>query len=270
MTYLRSIQTAYRSSNLPISTIIISFTSLIMLVIGLTGGIASGKSTVSKDFRNLGLPVVDADVIAREVVEPGKKAYKQVVEAFQNDVPDLLHEDKTLNRPALGRAVFGKKDKLAILNKIVHGAVKKEIARQLLTLYAKGHGLVVLDVPLLYESGLHYICGATVTVSCLKDLQLKRLLERNPELSEDDCRKRIDSQLSSEERNIRADIVIENIGTLEELHSRVTLVTKECIPSKFWVVADLFPPFGAANAVLTIAYRAFQDYRRVSQFKKSK
>lgn len=240
-----------------------------MLVIGLTGGIASGKSTVSKEFKNLGLPVVDADVIARKVVEPGTKAYQQVVEAFQSDVPDLLNEDKSLNRPALGRAVFGKKDKLAILNKIVHGAVRREIVRQLLALYFRGNALAILDVPLLFESRLHYICGTTITVSCLRELQLKRLLERNPELSEEDCRNRIDSQLSTEERSNRADKVIDNSGTLDELHGRVAEVVKECTPSRFWVIADLFPPFGALNAVVTIAFRAYEHYRRLSEFRKA-
>lgn len=240
-----------------------------MLVIGLTGGIASGKSTVSKEFKNLGLPVVDADVIARKVVEPGTKAYQQVVEAFQSEVPDLVNEDKSLNRPALGRAVFGKKDKLAILNKIVHGAVRREIVRQLLALYFRGNALAVLDVPLLFESRLHYICGTIITVSCLRELQLKRLLERNPELSEEDCRHRIDSQLSTEERNNRADIVIDNSGTLDELHGRVAEVVKECTPSRLWVIADLFPPFGALNAVVTIAFRAYEHYRRLSEFRKT-
>lgn len=240
-----------------------------MLVIGLTGGIASGKSTVSNEFKKLGLSVVDADVIAREVVEPGRRAYQQVVEAFEKDVPDLVNEDKSLNRPALGRAVFGKKDRLAILNKIVHGAVKREIVRQLLVLYVSGHSQVILDVPLLFESGLHYICGATVTVSCPKELQLRRLLERNAELSEDDARKRIDSQLSTDERNNRADKVIDNSGTLDDLHGQVAKVVKECTPSKLWVVADLFPPFGAFNAAVTVAYRAFQYYRRLSEFRKT-
>lgn len=240
-----------------------------MLVLGLTGGIASGKSTVSKEFKNLGLPVVDADIIARQVVEPGKKAYQQVLEAFEKDIPDLVNEDQSLNRAALGSYVFGKKDRLTVLNKIVHGAVKREIFWQLMTLYIRGHGLVVLDVPLLFESRLNYICGATVTVSCLKEIQLERLLLRNPELTEEDCRKRIDSQLSTEERNFRSDKVIDNSGTLHKLHEAVSKLTAETSPSKFWVVADLFPPFGLLNAALTMIYRAVRDYRRLRGRKKT-
>lgn len=240
-----------------------------MLVLGLTGGIASGKSTVSKEFQSLGLPVVDADVIAREVVEPGKQAYQQVVAAFQKDVPDLVNEDKSLNRPALGRAVFGRKDRLAILNRIVHGAVKKEIAKQLLSLYIRGYGVVVLDVPLLFESGLNYICGATLAISCLKELQLQRLLERNPELTEEDANKRIASQLSTEERNFRADKVIDNSGTLQELHDAIAKVTSETKPSLFWTIVDLFPPFGLLNAAVTMIYRGIGDYRKKSGLKKA-
>lgn len=239
-----------------------------MLVIGLTGGIASGKSTVSKEFQKLGFPIVDADVIAREVVEPGKKAYQQVVEAFQQEVPDLVNDDRSLNRAALGRAVFGKKDKLKVLNGIVHGAVKKEIVRQLLHHYIRTEPAVILDVPLLFESGLHYICGVTVTIACPKEVQLKRLLERNPELSEEDAQKRIDSQLSTAERNARADKVIENSGTLEQLCEAVAAVAAERRPSLFWTVADLFPPFGALNATITIVFRAIKDYQKASQLKK--
>lgn len=240
-----------------------------MLVIGLTGGIASGKSTVSKEFQKLGLPIVDADVIAREVVEPGKKAYQQVIEAFQPEVPDLVNDDKSLNRPALGRAVFGKKDKLKILNKIVHGAVKKEIARQLFHYYIRAKPTVVLDVPLLFELGLHLICGLTVTISCPLDIQLERLLERNPELSKEDAQKRIDSQLSSEERNFRADKVIENNGTLEKLHDEVHNMARDSKPSWLWTMLDLFPLFGVLNAAVTVIIRAAKDRQKMKEFKKT-
>lgn len=239
-----------------------------MLVVGLTGGIASGKSTVSKELSERGLPIVDADVIAREVVEPGRKAYAQVVEAFNEDVPDLVNSDGSLNRAALGKAVFGRKDRLAVLNKIVHGAVKKEIAWQLFRNYVRGSSMVILDVPLLFEAGLHHICGATVTVSTEKSLQLKRLLERNPDLSEEDASKRIDSQLSTEERNFKADKVIENDGTIGELHELVSKVVVQLRPLRFWVIADLFPPIGILSAVVTLAYRATRDYTKLQNRKK--
>lgn len=233
-----------------------------MLVIGLTGGIATGKSTVSKELSLQGIPIVDADVIAREVVEPGKKAYTQVVEAFGTQVPDLLDDSGKLNRPALGKAVFGNSDRLKVLNKIIHGAVKREIARQLFWSYISGTNMVVLDVPLLFEAGLHHICGATISVSTSNSTQLKRLLERNPELSEEDANKRILSQLSMEVRNSKADKVIDNNGTLEELKNNTRAVVEELRPSRFWTVLDWFPPFGFIVAVSTIATRSLKDFLR--------
>lgn len=238
-----------------------------MLVLGLTGGIASGKSTVSKQLHAAGLPVVDADVIARQVVEPGKKAYFQIIKAFQ-DVEGLVNDDKSLNRAALGGAVFGNKEKLAVLNKIVHGAVIREIVRQIVVLYFKGTGLVVLDVPLLFETKLNLICGTTVAISCLKNVQIERLLARNPELSEQDAQKRIDSQMSTEERDFRADTVISNDGTLAELDSAVAELAERLKPSVFWTLANLFPPFGILNAVVTVAYRGVRDYRRTRRMKR--
>ncbi|KAM9909868.1 hypothetical protein OXX69_005029 [Metschnikowia pulcherrima] len=229
-----------------------------MLVIGLTGGIATGKSTVSKELARQGIPIVDADVIAREVVEPGKKAYKQVVEAFSPLVPDLVDEDGKLNRANLGKAVFGNKERLGTLNGIVHGAVKREIARQLFWRYVAGYSMVVLDVPLLFEAGLHHICGATVSVSTDSATQLRRLLERNPELSEEDAKKRISSQLSMDERNAKADEVIENNGTLEDLHARVSAVVNRLRPSKFWTMVDWIPPCGILVAVSTIVSRSLK------------
>lgn len=241
-----------------------------MLVIGLTGGIATGKSTVSKEFSLQGIPIVDADVIAREVVEPGKKAYTQVVEAFGTQVPDLLDDSGKLNRPALGKAVFGNSDRLKVLNKIIHGAVKREIARQLFWSYISGTNMVVLDVPLLFEAGLHHICGATISVSTSNYTQLKRLLARNPELSEEDANKRILSQLSMEVRNSKADKVIDNNGTLEELKNNTRAVVEELRPSRFWTVLDWFPPFGFIVAVYTIATRYLKDFLRPREESKVK
>lgn len=229
-----------------------------MLIIGLTGGIASGKSTVSLELRKHNIPIVDADIIAKQVVEPGQKAYAQVVEAFEKDVPDLVNDDKSLNRASLGKAVFGRKDRLAVLNRIVHGAVKKEIGWQLLKAYCGGSKTVVLDVPLLFEAGLHHICGTTVTVSTDKQTQLKRLLERNPELSEEDATKRIESQLSNEARNLKADKVIDNNGSLEQLKESVNSVVAELTPSPFWAYADYFPPFAFLSALFTVAIREWR------------
>lgn len=229
-----------------------------MLILGLTGGIACGKSTVSNHLRAQGYPIVDADVIARQVVEPGKPAYKRVVEAFSADVPELVNEDGTLNRAELGKAVFGNPDRLKVLNGIVHGAVKREMAWQLFLLYVRGYPLAVLDVPLLFEAKLDLICGATVTVSSAYENQIERLKKRNPELSLEDAQKRIASQLLNDERNRRADVVIVNDTSLERLNEQVDEVVAALRPSRFWTLFTWFPPIGLSVGLLTALYRQFR------------
>ncbi|KAK6462065.1 dephospho-CoA kinase [Scheffersomyces coipomensis] len=232
-----------------------------MLIVGLTGGIASGKSTVVNYLKDeYKLTIVDADLIAREVVQPGKRAYHQIVAAFQEVVPNLLNEeDKTLNRAALGSAVFGNKERLSILNSIVHPAVKIEIAWQIFRAYIGLKSLVILDVPLLFETKLDKICGLTITITCPRDIQLERLISRNKELSKEDAEKRIASQLSNEERNFRADLVIDNSGDLKQLHSSVASVVDEIKPKFIFTVLEYFPPFAIISAVYTFVIRSLRD-----------
>lgn len=122
-----------------------------MQLIGLTGGIATGKSTVSRHLQATGVPVIDADQIAKQVTMPGQPAYNQVAELF----PECILPDSSLiDRPRLGKLVFANPDKRKILEKAVHPAVIKEIIMQTISYWIQGHTRVVFDVPLLYESGL--------------------------------------------------------------------------------------------------------------------
>lgn len=232
-----------------------------MLIVGLTGGIATGKSTVSQYLQQKhSLQVIDADMIARQVVEPRRQAYNQIVDAFAAQVPDLLNwEDKSLNRPALGRAVFGRPDRLKKLNSIVHPAVRKAIILQLLKAYAQLQDMVILDVPLLFESGLNKICGVTLTVSCSKTVQIERLRKRNPELSEEDLSKRIESQMSNEERNYRADLVINNDKERQDLDTRIESILREIRPSRMRTILEYCPLFGVLAAIITIVVRLSRD-----------
>ncbi len=174
-----------------------------MLLIGLTGSIATGKSTVSSLLAAPphGLPVVDADKLARQVVEPGTPGYRKIVAYFGATTPDLLQAGagSPLNRAALGRRVFGddperRRDR-AVLNGIVHPAVRAAMYRQLAYCYVTGAWAVVLDVPLLFESRLDVLCG-TVLVVAVRDpaVQMARLRARDPHLSADDARNRVRSQ----------------------------------------------------------------------------
>lgn len=230
-----------------------------MLIVGLTGGIATGKLSVSRELASVHkIPVVDADLIAREVVMPGTRGFQAILEQFA-DVDGLVNSDGGLNRAALGRAVFGNKQRLAVLNSIVHPAVRKAILWRLAKAYVSGHAMVILDVPLLFEAGMYQLCGKTVTLSCSEETQIRRLLARNPELSEQDAADRIASQMSNNERNYRADIVIDNDGDLEALTKAVASVVRELRPLTLVWMLDLFPPFAVLSAAYTFLVRMARD-----------
>ncbi|MFG3370770.1 dephospho-CoA kinase [Streptomyces sp. NPDC090032] len=189
-----------------------------MLKVGLTGGIGAGKSEVSRLLVAHGAVLIDADRIAREVVEPGTPGLAAVVEAFGSGV---LAPDGTLDRPALGAIVFADADRLAVLNSIVHPLVGARSAE--LEAAATGDSVVVHDVPLLAENGLAPLYDLVVVVDASPETQLDRLV-RLRGMSEEDARARMAAQATREKRLEIADIVIDNDVPLDELHRRVDAV----------------------------------------------
>ncbi|AJH24954.1 MULTISPECIES: dephospho-CoA kinase [Bacillus] len=181
------------------------------LVIGLTGGIASGKSTVARMLIDKKITVIDADVIAKQAVEKGMPAYRQIVEAFGKDI---LLENGDIDRKKLGSIVFTDEQKRLKLNQIVHPAVRAEMLKQRDEAIARKEQFVVLDIPLLYESGLDYLVGKVLVVTVPADIQLKRLMERNS-LTEEEAMSRITSQMPLADKTKKADAVIDNSGSLE-------------------------------------------------------
>lgn len=189
-----------------------------MFLVGLTGGIASGKSTVSSFFNELGCPVVDADKIAREVVEPGKPAWELIVKHFGREV---LLPDGTLDRPKLGDIIFSDSSKRKILNSCTHPAIQKEMIWQIVKYLFKGHHFVILDVPLLLDGNqLKSFMNQIVVVSCDEVQQLERLKERN-NLSQEDAERRLQAQLPLAEKCKLADHVIDNSGSLDATRDAV-------------------------------------------------
>ncbi|MER6234290.1 MULTISPECIES: dephospho-CoA kinase [Streptomyces] len=189
-----------------------------MLKVGLTGGIGAGKSEVSRLLARYGAVVIDADRIAREVVEPGTPGLTAVVEAFG---PGILTQDGSLNRPALGSIVFSDPARLATLNDIVHplvGARSAELERA-----AAAGAVVVHDVPLLTENGLAPLYDLVVVVDAKPATQLDRLV-RLRGMTESDARARMDAQATREQRLAVADLVIDNDGPLEDLEFQVRTV----------------------------------------------
>lgn len=229
-----------------------------MLIIGLTGGIACGKSTVSKRLQEKHkIPIIDADQIARDIVEPGQDAYKRIVEYFGDKVANLKLPDGHLNRGALGKWVFEHSDDLKKLNAITHPAVRYAIFKNVLWYYVWGYRMCVLDVPLLYEARLDKFCGMTVTVISDQHQQVDRILIRNPGMTEADALNRIKAQMTSEERIERADYVLENTQDLPHLLEQVDAFVRKVKPTLFKTAIEYFPPFGAISAAAIILSKSF-------------
>ncbi|WP_088068553.1 dephospho-CoA kinase [Gottfriedia luciferensis] len=186
-------------------------------IFGLTGSIASGKSTVSNFLKELHIPIVDADVIAKEVVEIGQTAYKMIVEAFGSEI---LLDSGEINRPLLGSIIFNDKEKRLQLNSIVHPEVRRVMKEQADTYLKKGEPLVILDIPLLYEGDSIELVEKVIVVTVSEETQLERLMNRNG-LSKEDALLRIASQIPVKEKAARADYVIDNNGSLEDTKIQV-------------------------------------------------
>jgi dephospho-CoA kinase len=186
-----------------------------MLLIGLTGGIGSGKSTVSRLLAARGAVIIDADAITRELQRPGEPVFEAMVERFG---PDIVAADGTLDRQAVADRVFGDAEALADLNALVHPAVGAEIAARLQA-EADGDRVVVLDVPLLVESGRSDL-AALVVGDVDPEVAVRRVVAERG-MREDDVRSRIARQVAREDRLAEADHVLDNSGTLEDLEAQV-------------------------------------------------
>ena len=186
-----------------------------MILVGLTGGIGSGKSTVSSNLIDKGAVVIDADVITREVQQPGSAVIVKIVERFG---PDVVDEDGGLRRAELAEIVFSDPDALRDLNAIVHPAVGAEINRRVRELTSTDT-VVVLDIPLLTENPRSELQG-TIVVDVPVETQVERLV-RYRHFTESDARARIAQQASREERLQRADFVIDNSGSVGDLRPQI-------------------------------------------------
>ncbi|AZP90471.1 dephospho-CoA kinase [Pediococcus acidilactici] len=183
-------------------------------ILGLTGGIAMGKSTISNFLRDKGIPIVDADEIAHAVLE--FKAVKvQLVKAFGTPI---LNEQKQVDRKQLGKIVFGESKKLGELNQIVQPVIRQEIIRQLKSFTTEP--VVVLDAPVLFEQGYETLVDCIMVVSTTPAEQLRRLMERD-HLTREDAQKRIDAQMPIEIKQKKADVTIDSSGSIEATQKQV-------------------------------------------------
>ncbi|KAF0687157.1 Aste57867_21128 [Aphanomyces stellatus] len=225
-------------TNLPMVPVVVlsiggHFLGASFVAVGLTGGIATGKSTVSAVAKRLNAVIIDADIVARQVVEPGKPAYNKIVDLFGKDV---LNEDKTINRAMLGGIIFNSPEKRQALNSCTHRYILLEMFWQLVyQRLVKHRRFVIFDAPLLFETKLlQYFCGPIIVVTCSEEEELKRLMARDG-LTEEKAMARIKSQMSLADKVKLADIVVDNNGTkdaLEKLAEETLVKVAEIIDAK--------------------------------------
>ena len=194
-----------------------------MLVVGLTGGIASGKSVVSKILGDLGALVIDADGVSREIMVPHTECWEHLVSSFGKEI---VREDLTIDREKLADLVFNNPTKRAKLNSVVHPVIMKRIEERLETIKEEEpETIVVIDAALLIETGMYKRYDKLVVVYAGEETQLKRLMARDG-MSRDEAQRRIDSQLPLREKIKLADFVIENKGSLKKTKGEVEKVFK--------------------------------------------
>lgn len=186
-------------------------------ILGLTGSIATGKSTVSKVFKQVGVPVVDADVGAREVVKPGTEGLKRIEAAFGKKV---IADNGSLDRKALGKIVFQNKLELKKLNHILGDLIAIWIQSEKERYVHQGAPLVVLDIPLLFESGYDEDVEKVMVVATTPEIQLERLMQRD-QIDQEAAQQKISAQQSITEKITKADFVIDNNGSKENTRNQV-------------------------------------------------
>ncbi len=193
------------------------------IVIGLTGGIATGKSTITQMFQKQGIPVIDSDLIAKQIVEVKEPAYYKIIEAFGEDV---LLCTGPINRKKLATIVFNDDEKRQKLNSIVHPSVRRVIETEVKKYKILGNNIIVLDVPLLFESRFNKLCDVTIVVYTDPETQLSRLMMRD-NLAQEDAKKRIDAQLDIKEKIRLADFTIDNSLSILETRKQFDALMKK-------------------------------------------
>lgn len=214
-----------------------------MRILGLTGGIATGKSCASDFFQSNGFPVVDADRLARIVVEPGRPAYFQILKHFGH--LKILQSDGQIDRKKLGNVIFGHEQLRKQLNHCTHKYIRREALKEMIKLFFRFQSLIIWDVPLLFEVGLDRFLSQTLVISCDSHVQFDRLKHRDQLNDDQQIQQRIDAQMNLNEKRRRARYVIDNNGTKETLYKQLEELTQTIRPNRFqtsfWFVLLCFP-----------------------------
>lgn len=188
--------------------------------LGLTGGIATGKTAADDYFRKRKIPIIDADTVAHQLMQKRRKSYTAIVNNFGNSI---LDDHQEIDRKKLGQIVFTDPQQLARLNKITHPIIRQEIISQMDQFQKCGTKLVILDVPLLFESNYQKLCDSVLVVTTSPELQLQRLQARN-NLNKSAAMRRIDSQMDLSKKEAMADFVVQNNTTITDLEEKLARV----------------------------------------------
>jgi dephospho-CoA kinase len=235
-----------------------------MKIIGLTGGISTGKSTVSHFISTLRVPVLDADIVARQVVVPGQVCYHLILDHFG---VDILDENSQINRAALGSIIFNNTEERIALNSITHPRIRIELLKQVLYQFLIGKSMVVLDTPLLFEAGFYRWVHSTIVVYCPVHVQMERLMARDG-IPHNQAKQKMDSQMSIEQKKSLAHYVIDNTGRLEETRKQTERLVADLTPSSLSVVMMWMLFFWPALLLYGFlkAYTVVDTWRHVGVF----
>ena len=199
-----------------------------MIVIGLTGGIGTGKSEVARIFQELGAVLINADQIGHQAYTPHSEIWQEVVKAFGEEI---LQPSGEIDRKKLGSIVFADPDQLTRLNQIMHPRMARMVAQQVQELGEQGADVVVVEAALLFEAGWDSLVGEVWSTDSPEDRVIKRLQSRSG-LSQEEAKKRIDSQMSAEERKSRSQVVVDNSGDLADLERVVRSIWDRRVKAK--------------------------------------
>lgn len=225
-----------------------------MLILGLTGGIATGKSSASEYFKSQTIPIVDADQLARLVVEPGRPAYIRILQHFGH-LNILQADGRQLDRKRLGNLVFSNESMRKQLNRCTHGQIRREALKRLIEHFLQFEPMVIWDVPLLFEVGLDRYLSHTLVISCDQTTQLNRLKQRDHLTDDQQALQRINAQMDLKEKCRRARYVIDNSGTADvldkELNQFLSTIRPNRMETYVWFTV-LFVPLVFAYGFLRL------------------
>lgn len=231
-----------------------------MLILGITGSIATGKSTVSTFLQSTrSWPLIDTDILAKETMIFGSATYKKVNKHFGDEI---MKKDGSIDRDALGKLIFSNTDAREKLNKIVHPEVLKKTILRIFKAWIIGESVIIVDVPLLFESGFDYLCGKIICVACQENTQIQRLQNRNG-YTKEDAKKRIRSQMPLDQKNQLADIVVWNDGSKKDLEAKITTLIKDIEPTKIRCLLERIIPLLSITFVIYVILKRWLLKKRI-------